>query len=295
MTPCGSPARSAAADGRATRSPRLMQSSPPLAREEELELVERAGVGDEAALRRLVDAHYGYVVAIARHYRGWGAPMSDLLQEGVVGLIQAVRRFRPDEGVRLSTYAVWWIRAAIQDHALKSWSVVRVGTSNATRSLALKLRHFAGEVAGGGSDGDAKIAEFASRFGTTVAEVKRLAARLTSPDLSLDAISQPMADAAAAGRALIDRLVSEWPTPEHVLAEVGEARILGQRLAAALAALSERERFIIRERYYSEARQTFTAIGRQLGVSKDRVRQLEAAALKKLAALLTPAMAADSR
>ncbi len=295
MTTCGSPARSAALHRRTTPSQALMRRAQPLAREEELELVERAGSGDEAALRRLVDAHYGYVVAIARRYRGWGAPMSDLLQEGVVGLMQAVRRFRPDGGARLSTYAVWWIRSAIQEHALKSWSVVRIGTGNATRTLALKLRHLAGELAGGGSDGEAKIAELASRFGTTVAEVKRLAGRLTTPDLSLDSVSQPMADAAVAGRALIDRLVSDWPTPEHVLAEIGEARVVGQRLAAALAALSERERFIIRERYYGEARQTFAAIGRQLGVSKDRARQLEAAALKKLAALLAPSIAADSR
>jgi RNA polymerase sigma-32 factor len=267
---------------------------PPLARDEELQLFERAERGDDAALHRLVDAHYGYIVAIARRYRGWGVPMSDLLQEGVVGLMQAVRRFRPDEGVRLSTYAVWWIRSAIQDHALRSWSVVRIGTSNASRALALKIRHIAGEFVGD-ADSEARIGELASRFGTTTSEIKRLAHRLAAPDISLDPIAQPVAHAAAAGRAMIDRLISDWPTPEQMMAHVGEARFVHQRLTAALAELSERERFVIRERYFSEAKRTFAAIGRQLGVSKDRARQLEAAALKKLAALLGPAMAQESR
>lgn len=258
-----------------------------LAPEEERELLARAGTGDEAALHRLIEAHLGYVVAIARRYRGWGAPMNDLLQEGLLGLLQAVRRFRPEKGARLSTYAVWWIRSAIQEHALRSVSIVRLGTSNATRTLALRLRQLAGDLTAE-ADREARLAELARRFGATASEVKRLAGRLAAPDVSLDAVTQPVVQAAAAGRALIDRLVSDLPSPEQVLTQTRELGHLRQRLAAALAELSERERFVIHARYLGEVRVTFNAIAAQLGVSKDRARQLEAAALKKLHALLAP-------
>lgn len=265
---------------------------PPIDREEELHLLARAGRGDAAALGRLIDAHYAYVVAIARRYRGFGVPMSDLLQEGVLGLLQAVRRFHPDGGARLSTYAVWWIRASVQDLALRSWSVVRLGSSNAARTLALKLRQLAGEGEAGADE--TQIGELARRCGASAAEIRRLLARFAAPDVSLDQLARPVANAAAAGRALVDRLICERPTPEQALIQVNEARHQQQRLASALASLSERERFVIRERYFAEVRRTFAAIGRQLGVSKDRARQLEAAALRKLAAVLALPPAADS-
>ena len=255
---------------------------PLLARDEELTLARRAEAGDGDAFEKLVGSHLRYVIAIARRYRGWGMSMNDLVQEGTLGLIEAVRRFDPDRGVRLSTYAMWWIRQAIQDHVLQSWSMVRLGTSNAQKMLALGLRRIADDLVGSdGEAGDEIIARLARQFNSTKADVARLARRMAGRDSSLDQLT-------IAGRALIDRLVSEWPTPEQMLAHVSEHRFLGEAMKSALATLTPRERLVIHKRYFEEAKQTFEAIGRELGLSKDRVRQLEAGALAKLNAMLRP-------
>jgi RNA polymerase sigma-32 factor len=258
---------------------------PLLQADEEIELARRAGNGDGEALHRLVGSHLRYVIKIARGYRGWGLPMNDLIQEGTLGLIQAVRRFDPERGVRLSTYAMWSIRGAIQEHVLHSWSMVRLGTGNAHKMLALALRRVADDLARCETDpADDRIARLAKQFNSTAAEVVRLARRMTGRDTSLD---QP----AAAGPAPIDRLRSELPSPEHVVAQVSEQRFLGEAIKRALAVLTPREQLVIRKRYFEDAKHTFEAIGRELGVSKDRVRQLEARALAKLQDLLRPALA----
>jgi RNA polymerase sigma-32 factor len=253
---------------------------PVLAPDEERMLTARAEQGDADALRRLVGSHLRYVVRIARSYRGWGVPMADLVQEGTLALVQAVRRFDPDRDVRLSTYAAWWIRQAMQDSALRSWSVVRLGTSNAQRMLALKLRRL---VDGWGHEwlDEERLAALADQFGTTLQEVVRLARRMAGRDSSLDA-------AGAGGPGLIDRLISDWPSPEQLLARVSEHRIRTDALKAALARLSPREQLILHRRYLDDAHHTFEAIGRDLGVSKERVRHLERRALSKLRAILQP-------
>lgn len=267
----------------------LPSSSASLAREEEGALLRDAGRGDGEALLRLVEAHFRYVVAIARRYRGWGLPMGDLLQEGTLGLIEAVHRFRPDHGTRLSTYAVWRIRSAIQNYALRSWSLVRLGSSNTQRMLALRLRRISvsmitSDGIGSSADPDERWdVALARRFSTTVAEVSRLAARMRAPDCSLDL---PGA-AGASGRALAD----DAPTPEEALAEKSEKQLISSALVAAIVSLPPREQLVIRRRYFDEVRQTFETIGRELGVSKDRARQLEVRALAKLADLLRPALA----
>lgn len=259
---------------------------PLLQADEEIELARRAGKGDGEALHRLVGSHLRYVIKIARGYRGWGLPMNDLIQEGTLGLIQAVRRFDPERGVRLSTYAMWSIRGAIQEHVLHSWSLVRLGTNNAQKMLALALRRVADDLVRCETDlADDRIARLARQFNSTAAEVVRLARRMTGRDGSLD---QP----AAAGPAPIDRLGCELPSPEHVLAQASEQRFLGEAIKRALAMLTPRERLVIRKRYFEDAKHTFEAIGRELGVSKDRVRQLEARALAKLQDLLRPAFVA---
>lgn len=251
---------------------------PLLAREEELELARRVEAGDGEALSRLVGSHLRYVIAIARRYRGWGLPMNDLIQEGTLGLVQAVRRFDPERGVRLSTYAMWPIRQAIQEHVLQSWSAVRLGTSNAQRMLALRLRRFADDLAGGdGETADDRLASLARQFNATAAEVARLARRMTGRDTSLDQLTE-------SGHTGLDHLASDLPSPEQIAAEAGVQRLLG----AALAALSPREQLVIRKRYLDDARHTFEAIGRELGVSRDRARQLEAKALARLQELLAP-------
>ena len=254
---------------------------PMLDRDEERRLTARAEQGDPDAMRRLIGSHLRYVIRIARAYRGWGVPMADLVQEGVLGLVQAVRRFDPDRDVRLATFAAWWIRQAMQEHALRSWSMVRIGTSNAQRMLALKLRRMVDAWGEMGEPAEEKLAALAEQFGTTFQEVARLARRMAGRDASLD-------QEGASGGSLIERLTSDWPSPEQLLARMSEHRLLKDAIAAALARLSPREKLIIEKRYFEDARHTFDAIGRELGVSKDRVRQLEARALEKLRTLLEP-------
>lgn len=255
-----------------------------LGAEEERDLALRAEAGDEAAMERLVASHLRFVVKIARSYRGWGLPMSDLVQEGTLGLVQAVRRFDPDRGVRLSTYAAWPVRAAIQDAALRSWSVVRLGTSNAQKMLALRLKRV---MAGSSYDGrdipEDIAAGMAARFGVTAAEAMAVARRMAGVDRSLD---RPAGLAPTA----LDALASPAPSPEAAVAAASEQRQLARALTAALAKLSLREQRVIQRRYLTEARATFSAIGNELGVSKDRVRQLEAKALAKLRELLAASL-----
>jgi RNA polymerase sigma-32 factor len=251
---------------------------PMLGRDEERLLATRAEEGDAEAMHRLIGSHLRYVIRIARAYRGWGVPMADLVQEGVLGLVQAVRRFDPDRDVRLSTFAAWWIRQAVQEQALRSWSMVRIGTSNAQRMLALKLRRMADAW---GEPAEDRLTTLAEQFGTSFQEVTRLARRMAGRDAPLDADS-------AVGAGLIERLVSDWPSPEQLLVRVREHLLLRDAMGTALAALTPREKLIIEKRYFADVRHTFEAIGRELGVSKERVRQIEARALAKLRALLEP-------
>ncbi len=279
-------------DDRARRGNPLVEAAirqPLLAPAEEQELARRAEAGDEEALHRLVTSHLRLVIAIARRYRGWGLPMNELIQQGALGLVRAVRRFDPERGVRLSTYAMWSIRSAIQEHVLHSWSMVRLGTGTAQKMLALRLRRIVEEVIpGDGETADRSIARLAERFNATAAEVARLARRMTGRDRSLD---QP----ARTGAAPIDQLVCAQATPEQALAEAGERRLLADALHRAIAGLTPREQVVIRKRYFEDVRQTFEAIGRELGVSKDRARQLEARALAKLQAMISPVTARLSR
>ena len=266
---------------------------PVLGRDEERELARRAEAGDADAAGRLIASHLRFVIKIARRYRGSGLPMSDLIQEGTVGLIRAVRRFNPDRGVRLSTYAMWWIRSAIQDHVVHSWSLVRMGTTNAQKAMILRLRQVTAELIGGAEGlSDDITARLAKSFGATANEVATLARRLAGGDRSLD---QPMAGPGGDGdqRTWMDCLASDAPTPEQAVAEANERRFVSEIVGKALAMLPPREQLVIRKRYFEDVRQTFEAIGRELGVSKDRVRQLETRALAKLRELLQPALTGE--
>ena len=264
---------------------------PVLGRDEERELARRAEAGDADAAGRLIASHLRFVIKIARRYRGSGLPMSDLIQEGTVGLIRAVRRFNPDRGVRLSTYAMWWIRSAIQDHVMHSWSLVRMGTTNAQKAMILRLRQMTAEFIGGAEGlSDEITARLAKSFGATANEVATLARRLAGGDWSLD---QPMAGPDGDQRTWMDCLTSDAPTPEQAVAEASERRFVSEIVGKALAMLPPREQLVIRKRYFEDVRQTFEAIGRELGVSKDRARQLETRALAKLRDLLQPALAGN--
>jgi RNA polymerase sigma-32 factor len=199
-------ARASRGPGEGRPQPALLDAA------EERDLALRAEAGDDAAMERLVASHLRFVVKIARSYRGWGLPMSDLVQEGTLGLVQAVRRFDPDRGVRLSTYAAWPVRAAIQEAVLRSWSVVRLGTSNAQKMLALKLKRVMAGMSYDQRDLPEDVAAgMAARFGVSVAEAVAVARRMAGVDRSLD---QPAGSASSA----LDALASPAPSPEAAVA-----------------------------------------------------------------------------
>ena len=255
---------------------------PLLGREEELELARRAGQGDGAAIDRLIRSHARFVIKMARGYRQTGVPMSDLIQEGMIGLVQAIRKFNPEKEARLATYAKWWVRAAMQDHVVRSWSLVRLSTSSAQKSLFLQVRRLTSELLEGADAlGDDIAARLADRFGTTATDVLNLARRVGYRDRSLDGPISSDGEGC-----WLDQLPSDAPSPEEQLERSGERRAVGELIAAALAKLPAREQVIIRKRYLEEAKETFASIGRELDLSKDRVRQLEARALDSLRELL---------
>lgn len=260
------------------------QASGFLTAEEERELAARSRQGDQEAERRLVSSHHGFVVRIARKYRRYGIPMNDLVQEGLIGLLQAVRRFDPSRENRLSTYASAWVKSAIQDHVARTWSLVRGGSTSAQKALFFHLRRAVSDIKGSAGElNEEIITPTAKRLGVPLKDAMSLAARVTGFDQSLnDSTGED-------GREeLIDRLPDDAPTPEDAAAEASAAEARRGLIARAMKALSERERAIIAARYLSEIRKTRETIGNELGITAERVRQLELKALGKLRRLLAP-------
>ncbi len=265
----------------ATRSyARQTMRIPMLGAEDETDLARRWRVnGDEAALHTLTSAYLRLVVAMASKFRNYGLPTSELVQEGNVGLMQAAARFDPERGVRFSTYAAWWIRAAIQDYILRNWSIVRTGTTSAQKSLFFNLRRLRAKINDTGDHLTRATRTFvAHKLRVSEAEVEAMAARMSGPDRSLNA---PLGE--AGGGDWQDVLPDEAMTPdvETMHRRDGEARV--RWVEAALGRLNERERLIIRERRLEEGNVvTLESLGRRLGVSKERVRQIEQGAMEKL-------------
>ena len=256
---------------------RLNLRRPRLSRIRERELIRRIQGGDAGAIAELVLSHLRFVMHVARRYRSDGHPLSDLFQEGVVGLIEAIKRFNPDRDTRLATYAMWWIRASIQDYVVRSRSLVKIGTTAAQKALFFHLRRRGG---GGETPSEELVGALATRFNTSVAEVLSLARRIARPDQSLET-------ATVDGRApLIDRIADVRPTPEEALVEASEFQLWRGRLARALAALPPRELMIIKRRFLADKATSLAALAAELELSKERVRQLEARALARLRAIL---------
>jgi len=258
------------------------RKAPYLDRVEEHELAVRwKEKRDQEALHRITMAHMRLVISMATKFRYFGLPLSDLIQEGHVGLLEAAARFEPDRDVRFSTYATWWIRASMQDYILRNWSIVRGGTSSAQKALFFNLRRLRARLAQGSEPlrGAAVYKEIAEAIGVSVSDVALMDSRLSGPDTSLNA---PLSDDGEAGSERMDFLVSDAPTPDEVVtASVDdERRVLW--LNRALSVLNDRELRIIRERRLRDEGATLESLGEKLGISKERVRQIENRAMQKL-------------
>lgn len=260
-------------------------SIPLLEREEELELaIAWKEEGDERALHQLTTAYMRLVIAVAARFKHYGLPLADLVQEGNIGLMQAAARFEPERGVRFSTYAAWWIRSSIQDYVLRNWSIVRTGTTAAQKSLFFNLRRLRALIRDTGSgalspENRAYVAQ-ALRVGED--DVEAMASRLSAVDRSLNA---PFTEDGEGEWQ--DLLADERPTPETAVMEERDSSQRSAWLAAAMDRLTSRERHIIAQRRLTEDAVTLEKLGEELGISKERVRQIEHQALQKLKKALT--------
>ena len=237
---------------------------------------------DQAALDRLASAHMRLVIAIAAKFRNFGLNMGDLIQEGHVGLLEAAARFEPDREVRFSTYATWWIRASIQDYILRNWSIVRGGTSSSQKALFFNLRRLRARLAQTSDQRPRRLifTEIAEALGVSVADVETMDSRLSAPDTSLNAPIHESENDTASNRQ--DFLVDTTPTPDVMVGEEIDTERRTTWLRSALTVLNERELRIVKERRLKDEGATLEALGESLGISKERVRQIENRALEKL-------------
>lgn len=276
----------------------LARRQPILTREEEQALLSRTRDGDDAAVERLVASHLRSVVALARRYSRFDLPVTDLMQEGALALTQAVHKFNPDAGVRLATYARAWIRSAMQDYAVRTWSLVRIGAGARQRRLFLALRRIANDLVEGADQLSERlngetIGHLARQFEVPAREVVSIARRMAWRDTSLDRTAATQGDAEP--EPLINRLADDRPTPEEHAIDRDTHVARRGALREALAALTPRERTIVARRHLAEAAASFAAIGRDLGLSKERVRVLEKKAMAKLRSQLGPLFAQLSK
>jgi RNA polymerase sigma-32 factor len=257
-----------------------VRSIPMLRPDEERDLARRwAEDGDIEAADRLVTSHLRLVAKIAMGYRGYGLPLGELISEGNVGMMQAVRRFDPDRGFRLATYAIWWIRAAIQEYILHSWSLVKIGTTAAQKKLFFNLRRLKGKMQAI-DEGDLSpehVSSIATQLDVAEIEVVQMNRRMATPDMSLNT---PLRDEGQTEWQ--DWLVDPDDDQEVRVAEFEEMSSRRDLLAGALGTLSEREREIISERRLRETPSTLEHLSQRYGISRERVRQIEVRAFEKL-------------
>ncbi len=251
---------------------------PTLTREEEHELALRVrDHADPEAIERLVRANMRYVVAIAVTYRRYDLRLGDLVSEGNVGLVTAVKKFDPDKGTRFVTYAAYWIRAFILNYVIKSWSLVGSGSGPLRSKVFFRLRRERARMAGMAHEAEAAMAELAQQLGTTSERLEEMMRRLESRDVSLDA--EVYGDGKVTGLDLLEDATA--PQDERVDAAMRE-RMLDGRVRTAIESLDKRERYIVEQRMMADEEMSLAEIGRRLGVSRERARQLEARAKKKL-------------
>ena len=239
---------------------------------------------DEAALHRLITAYMRLAISMASKFKRYGAPMNDLIQEAGLGLMKAADKFDPDRGVRFSTYAVWWIKASIQDYVMRNWSMVRTGSTSSQKSLFFNMRRVQARLeresaaAGEVLDKHQMRQMISTEIGVPLHDVEMMEGRLSGSDYSLNA-TQSVEDE---GREWIDALVDESAQAEEMVEHSHDTEQLRAWLLSALNSLNERERFIVRERKLRDQPRTLESLGAELNLSKERVRQLEAAAFGKM-------------
>ena len=239
---------------------------------------------DEAALHRLITAYMRLAISMAAKFKRYGAPMNDLVQEAGLGLMKAADKFDPDRGVRFSTYAVWWIKASVQDYVMRNWSMVRTGSTSSQKSLFFNMRRVQAQLereaqqTGENLDKHQLNQLIATEVGVPLNDVEMMDGRLSGSDFSLNATQASDEE----GREWIETLEDENARADLSVEEEHDQQRLADWLGVAMDALNDREKFIVRERKLIESPRTLESLGAELGLSKERVRQLEAAAFGKM-------------
>ena len=239
---------------------------------------------DEAALHRLITAYMRLAISMAAKFKRYGAPMNDLVQEAGLGLMKAADKFDPDRGVRFSTYAVWWIKASVQDYVMRNWSMVRTGSTSSQKSLFFNMRRVQAQLereaqqTGENLDKHQLNQLIATEVGVPLSDVEMMDGRLSGSDFSLNATQASDEE----GREWIETLEDENARADLTVEEEHDRKRLANWLGVAMEALNDREQFIVRERKLIDSPRTLESLGAELGLSKERVRQLEAAAFGKM-------------
>jgi len=267
-------------EGSLTHYLQQIKKFPMLSQKEEMSLARKwINKGDTAAAHKLVTSHLRLVARIAMGYKGYGLPITELISEGNIGLMQAVKKYDPEKGFRLSTYAMWWIRAAIQEYVLKSWSLVKIGTTAAQKKLFFNLKKIKNQLTSY-NDGSLKpdqVKEIAERLDVTEAEVSDMEGRISGTDYSLNAVVSEDGESEWQ-----DWLVDEDADQEVKLAEKEELSKRKNLLSKAINILNEREQEIIHARKLSEVPKTLEELSKAYKISRERVRQIEEKAFSKL-------------
>ena len=249
--------------------------------------------GKSEAAHKLVTSHLRLVAKIAMQYRGYGLPVADLISEGNLGLMKAVKKFDPQRGCRLSTYAMWWIKASVTEYILRSWSLVKMGTMSAQKKLFFSLRKAKRKlnIIDAQTIDPEKTAKLAEQFSISEADITHLDRRITARDLSLNA---PVSNSEEDSMEFIDILEDDTPSPEVLVARAQETEFRQKYLKDAMFQLSERERHIFTERRLKEDPITLEKLGEHYGISRERVRQLENRAYTKVQTIIHSQLIADS-
>ncbi|HIM19154.1 MAG TPA: RNA polymerase sigma factor RpoH [Rhodospirillales bacterium] len=249
--------------------------------------------GKSEAAHKLVTSHLRLVAKIAMQYRGYGLPVADLISEGNLGLMKAVKKFDTQRGCRLSTYAMWWIKASVTEYILRSWSLVKMGTMSAQKKLFFSLRKAKRKlnIIDAQTIDPEKTAKLAEQFSISEADITHLDRRITARDLSLNA---PISNSEEDSMEFIDILEDDTPSPEVLVARTQETEFRQKYLKDAMLQLSERERHIFTERRLKEDPITLEKLGEHYGISRERVRQLENRAYTKVQTIIHSELIADS-